>query len=159
MNRHVNYYAQNNKNLFMTVYSMGKDELIRSLNNGTIDIASTFLWDDGKACGYIKALSLCLVLSLVLEAVPVTALAAGGTSDTSWYSDGITGFTLSTADQLAVLTVLVYSDEKSFQGQTIQLANDIRVQPFRAVPPMIKTVRRRIIPHGWRARPGLPAMG
>lgn len=54
MNRHVNYYQQNNKNLFMTVYSMEKDELIRSLNNGTIDIASTFLLDDDKTNHFAK---------------------------------------------------------------------------------------------------------
>lgn len=54
MNRHVNYYQQNNKNLFITVYSMEKDELIRSLNNGNIDIASTFLLDDSKADNFGK---------------------------------------------------------------------------------------------------------
>ncbi|MDD3224903.1 MAG: LysR family transcriptional regulator [Clostridium sp.] len=45
MNQHVNYF-QKNKNILITVYSMEKDELIRSLNNGKIDIASTFLFKD-----------------------------------------------------------------------------------------------------------------
>ncbi|WP_411675669.1 LysR family transcriptional regulator [Caproicibacter sp.] len=54
MNRHVNYYQQNNKNLFITVYSMEKDELIHSLNNGIIDIASAFLLEDSKVDSFGK---------------------------------------------------------------------------------------------------------
>lgn len=45
MSQHATYFHKN-KNILITVYSMEKDALIRSLNNGTIDIASTFLADD-----------------------------------------------------------------------------------------------------------------
>lgn len=54
MNRHVTYF-QKNENILITVYSMEKDELIRSLNNGKIDIASTFL-SDGEVLGNLEKL-------------------------------------------------------------------------------------------------------
>ena len=44
MSQHATYFHKN-KNILITVYSMEKEELIRSLNNGTIDIASTYLAD------------------------------------------------------------------------------------------------------------------
>ncbi|MBU2701737.1 DNA-binding transcriptional LysR family regulator [Sporomusaceae bacterium BoRhaA] len=47
MSQHVTYFRKNG-NIRLTVYSMEKDDLIRSLNNGKIDIASTFLADDEK---------------------------------------------------------------------------------------------------------------
>lgn len=52
MNRHVTYF-QKNENILVTVYSMEKDELIRSLNSGKIDIASTFL-SDGEVLGNLE---------------------------------------------------------------------------------------------------------
>ncbi|AAK78744.1 DNA-binding transcriptional LysR family regulator [Clostridium acetobutylicum] len=55
MNQHVNYF-QKNKNILITVYSMEKNELIRALNNGKIDIASTFLFDDETLENFEKSL-------------------------------------------------------------------------------------------------------
>ncbi|MCI1857488.1 MAG: LysR family transcriptional regulator [Sporolactobacillus sp.] len=48
MNQHAAYFHQKYSNIFITVYSMEKENLIRSLQNEKIDIASTFLSADMK---------------------------------------------------------------------------------------------------------------
>lgn len=55
MNKYVTYFRENN-NISITVYSMEKDELIRTLNNGKIDIASTFLLGDENLENFEKKL-------------------------------------------------------------------------------------------------------
>ena len=54
---------------------------------------------------------------------------AGGT-DTSWYNDSDSKFTLSTADQLAGLAQLV-NKGNTFENKTIELANDIVINDWK----------------------------
>ncbi|MCR3761517.1 LysR family transcriptional regulator [Clostridium felsineum] len=55
MNQYIDYF-KNNKNILITVYSMEKDDLIRSLNNGKIDVVSTFLASDEILDNFQKTL-------------------------------------------------------------------------------------------------------
>ncbi|MFT8390089.1 MAG: LysR family transcriptional regulator [Sporolactobacillus sp.] len=55
MNQHAAYFHQKYSNIFITVYSMERDSLIQSLENESIDIASTFLSADMKVGNYDRA--------------------------------------------------------------------------------------------------------
>ncbi len=78
----------------------------------------------------IKALGLIIVVALLAAALPLQAKAQGGTPDTSWYGDGTaTSFTLTDADDLAGLAVLV-NGGNSFEGKSILLGNDISISTY-----------------------------
>lgn len=77
----------------------------------------------------------CFVLVLVfavslLPQMEVSAAAATGTPDTSWYNTINTTFTISTADQLAGLAQLVNNGNDNFSGKTIRLSADIDISPY-----------------------------
>jgi DNA-binding transcriptional LysR family regulator len=55
MSQHVTYFRKNG-NIRLTVYSMEKDDLLQSLNNGQIDVVSTFLAPDQKSLTFDQAL-------------------------------------------------------------------------------------------------------
>jgi DNA-binding transcriptional LysR family regulator len=55
MNQHAAYFHEKYSNIFITVYSMEKSNLIHSLENERIDIASTFLSPDMQVGTYDKA--------------------------------------------------------------------------------------------------------
>ena len=72
-----------------------------------------------------------LALTLCLEVLPMSALAAGPTvkswidvADISWYQEGETEHHISTAEQLAGLAKLV-NEGKTFVGENIYLDNDV----------------------------------
>ena len=79
-----------------------------------------------------KILALILALCLVLSTVGTVALASeavdtwDGTADTTWYNDADTEFTLTTAEQLAGLAVLV-NGGNSFSGKTVKLGADLDI--------------------------------
>ncbi len=52
-----------------------------------------------------------------------------GTSDTSWYNETDTEFTITTAEQLAGLAELV-DNGKTFEGKTVKLGNDICLECY-----------------------------
>ena len=78
-----------------------------------------------KITSIILSLAICLSL---LPAVALPAAAAdvwdGTTSDTSWYNDSFTNFTISTAAQLAGLRSLV-NQGTDFSGKTITLEDNL----------------------------------
>ncbi|MGN0585264.1 MAG: Ig-like domain-containing protein [Ruminococcus sp.] len=85
-----------------------------------------------KGNTFLKRLICCAVSAAVLicscgfSAVPVYG--AGdwdGSADTSWYNERDTKFTLTTADQLAGLAVLVNEEKDNFAGKTIYLGGNI----------------------------------
>lgn len=51
----------------------------------------------------------------------------GTSSDTSWYSDSATSFTLSDGADLKGFIDLIYSSSKTFEGKTVTLKNDINL--------------------------------
>ncbi|RYL95197.1 LysR family transcriptional regulator [Sporolactobacillus sp. THM7-4] len=55
MNQHAAYFHEKYSNIFITVYSMEKDNLIQSLENERIDIASTFISDEMKVDSFDRA--------------------------------------------------------------------------------------------------------
>lgn len=55
MNQHAAYFHQKYSNIFITVYSMEKDNLIQSLESEKIDIASTFVSDEMKVGAFERA--------------------------------------------------------------------------------------------------------
>ena len=74
-------------------------------------------------------LSVMMVASVVvLPASAVSADVWDGTADTSWYNSTATEFTLTTAEQLAGLAVLVNTQSVTFAGKTIKLGADIQLQ-------------------------------
>lgn len=69
-------------------------------------------------------LTVCMLLSLLPGVAHAANTAWNGSTDTSWYDGSKTSFTLTTAEQLAGLAVLVNSGN-SFFGKTINLGADI----------------------------------
>lgn len=54
MNRHVSYFKKHNKNIDINVYNLEAKTLLRKLDNGDIDIASSFLLPQMSLDGYVK---------------------------------------------------------------------------------------------------------
>lgn len=54
MNRHVSYFKRHNKNININVYNLEAKILLRKLENGEIDIASSFLLPQMSLDGYVK---------------------------------------------------------------------------------------------------------
>lgn len=79
--------------------------------------------------------ALFLSLALCLGLLPTAALAANaaavediwdGTSDTNWYNDNETEFTLTTAEELAGLAALV-NKGNTFENKTVKLGGNINL--------------------------------
>ena len=84
-----------------------------------------------------RLLSILLTACMVLTLLPTAALAAStawnGTTNTSWYNGSQTSFTLTTAEQLAGLAVLV-NGGNNFSGKTINLGADINLGSINWTP-------------------------
>ncbi len=81
-----------------------------------------------------KFIAVILTLVMVIGLMPQFSLSASaisdswdGTSDTSWYNDTDTSFTISTAKQLAGLAALVNAGTDDFSEKTITLGADIQL--------------------------------
>jgi hypothetical protein len=74
---------------------------------------------------------LVFMVMLIAVAFATPACSSAATPDTSWYSAGPTSFTLTTADQLAGLAVLV-NGGNNFSGKTIVLGNNISLSGYQA---------------------------
>ena len=78
-----------------------------------------------------KFLAMILALCLALTLLPATALADGEAwsteADTTWYTEGETAYTISTAAELAGLAKLVNSGT-NFEKATVMLDGDIDLE-------------------------------
>ena len=107
-----------------------------------------------RKIGKLFSLLLCAVMAVGL--FPPAALAAqesetavtlvedtwDGTSDTSWYNDNGTEFTLNTAEELAGLATLV-NEGNTFENKTVYLGGNINLSGYEWISIGIKN-------QGWR---------